>query len=442
MRRALSILAAALGLAGGTLTGCTTVDSRHAGASPVGEGISYNLPRAHFVLSVVEAGGSVSVSLSGPRMVPDERGLMHARLPRNGLSDDNVTISVDSHTNLLAKVEVTSVGRLTDIATNLARSFAFLQGAETRSGTVIFQGEFDPADYVATVQQANEALRGYYVRLCTSGLRLESQPFQDELQRAGYPDDEGKKALRDRLLLCRQLSAAGVSAVRADLITLTLDDATVASLRNEASSTAAIAGQCARGVCYRPLRPVRFTLRVGDYYSLSDTFLMPDLSRIVFVNLGAGIFAQQKYSLTFSDGVLTSYQQDAHSELVGLARLPAEVVGAVISSTTEALGFRQGGLEAENDYLTAVRANVDQQNQTATVCRTTPSACPSTAFRVMRVSLTPRQDPASTLRTTGGAPDIGSNAAGAAGSGGNAPDAASENSNASANEVMPDDGGR
>lgn len=428
MRHLRSICAAALVLL--ALGGCAAVQTRPASAAGIGEGLSYNLPRAHFVLSVAEASGAVTVSLSGPRMVPDEGALLHARLPHNGASDDNVTISVDSHTNLLSKVEVTSVGRLTDIFTNAARSFAYLQGAESRAGTIIFQGEFDPADYEETVRQANLALRGYYVRNCASGLTAATMPFSDQLRDAGYSEADRNQALRDRLLLCRQLTDAGLNADRTDLISLTLDSATMAAIRAEAAA-APDRSQCLRGICYRPLRPARFTLKVGDYYSLSDTFLMPDLSHIVFVDLRSGVFAQQKYTLTFSDGVLTSYQQDAHSELVGLARLPGEVVGAFISGTTEALGLRQRGLEAENNYLTAVRANAAAQTQTAAVCNANPNACPSTAFRVMRVSLTPRQNPAGGVTTTGGAP--ANNPAGNPNAGNGA--------NGNGNDVVPDGGG-
>ena len=401
MRHFQSIHAAALALL--ALAGCATVETRPAIApgGSTGEGITYNLPRAQFTLTIVETRGVLTVSLGGPEMSADETARLEARLPHNGLSDDNVTITVDPHTHLLAKVEATSVGRLTDIATNLARSIGMLQGAEEVVGTTIFEGRFDAYDFADTVARANETLRGYYASRCTR-VTIAAQSFAAELAAVGYSDDDARKALRDRLLLCRQLRDAGLTAdPGGGLISISLDRPSATTLAAAAASPQPDLRPCARGVCYRPMRPVQFTLRVGDYFSRTGTFMMPDPSRVQFLDLSSGLFAQQKYTLSFTDGVLTSYQQDAHSELVGLARLPGEVVGAVLAAPAETLGIRQRGLEAENNYLSAVRSNVEAQNQTMAACRDNPNACPDTAYRVMRISLAPRPSPADNVTTTG-----------------------------------------
>lgn len=399
MRHLHSIYAAAL--AALALGGCAAVETRPAiAAGATGEGITYNLPRAQFTLTIVETRGVLTVSLGGPEMSADETARLEARLPHNGASDDNVTITVDPHTHLLTRIEATSVGRLTDIAANLARSIGMLQGAEEVVGTTIFEGRFDAYDFADTVARANETLRGYYASRCTR-LTAASQTFAAELAAAGYSDDDAKKALRDRLLLCRQLRDAGLTAdPGTGLISIALDSPSAATLA-AAVSTPPDLRPCVQGICYRPMRPVQFTLRVGNYFSRTGTFMMPDPSRVQFVDLSSGLFAQQKYTLAFTDGVLTSYQQDAHSELVGLARLPGDVVAALLAAPAEALGLRQRGLEAENNYLAAVRSNAEAQNQTMAVCRENPNACPATAYRVMRISLAPRQSPADNVTTTG-----------------------------------------
>ena len=126
------------------------------------------------------------------------------------------------------------------------------------------------------------------------------------------------------------------------------------------------------------MMPVGIRLKIGPFYSSHSTFLVPDRSRIVFVDLVSGVFAEQHYALTFTDGVLTNYDQTSRSEkLVGLVKLPIDVTSALIAGPGEALGLRQTRLQAETNYLNAVQPYVTAQTAAAQACSAHPEACPS-----------------------------------------------------------------
>lgn len=392
-------------------SGCTTMQTRPAGdAGQAREGVGYYLPEAVFRLSVTQTGGALTVEVGGSQNLPDRTAALEARLPRNGISDDNVTITLSKEQPLLSRVEVTSTGRVTQIAGAAARSFGMTQGSDTNAASEqIFDGQFTFNDYELVVREANGRLRAYYENKCPGGQRVNSGPFSVELEQAGYTAALEQPVLRERLLLCRSLALAGVSAAPDnEIIKVSLDEPTQAALAAPAATDFA---QCARGVCHRPLMPATLTLSVGPYYSRTSTFSVPDRSRLMFIGLPAGIFAQQRYTLTFTNGVLDSYNQNAQSELVGLFSLPGDIVAGVLKAQAEALGLRQTTLTAETNYLAAVRANVDARQQTEEVCSANATACPGTAYRVMRVTV-PRQNPpassgASTPANAGGNSDKG-----------------------------------
>lgn len=368
-------------------SGCAAVRTQHVATAPaVAQGIAYYLPSGLLRLSIVESGGAISVTLDGPHIVQDNDALLVSHLPRSGTADNNVTVTVDPNTHFLSKVEATSTGRLADITANAVRSFSFLQSAQERSGETIFERDFMWDEAGVVTRAANRALAAYFHQNCGRGFAPENEPFSRELGQLGKESEAEAAARRQRVLLCQRLAMAGLtSRPEQTLIELSVDNLRSPSLRADAA--ALDYGVCGRGICYRPFMPLRMTLRVGEYFSQTKSFLIPDENRLMFVNLASGVFAEQKYTLTFHQGRLTSYQQDADSELVGLARLPGNIVGGLISGPAEALGLRQQSLTAETSYLNAVRSNIEAQQQTADQCRDNPQACEPGAYNVIRIPL-------------------------------------------------------
>lgn len=363
-----------------TLAGCATVSTQT--RTDNADGIAYHLPTGKLRLTVTDNAGVIAVVLGGPVMGPDPAFPMMARIPRGNLSDNNVTVSVDDKTTLLESVDVTSVGRVTDIATNLAKSFA-LQGSDATDAVVIYDNNrIVPTDIAQAAQNANAALQDYYTNNCRYR-KSDALPFSRELKNAGQSDDDAAKAFTDKMLYCRDLALAGAADARStNLIQASTSMGAVATQEARSLSTETRAN-CARGVCYRPLTPLDVTLSVRGVYSRSDTFLVPDPNTVLFVDLVGGAFATQKYTLGFTDGVLTSYKQDGQSEVVGLVSLPLAIAKAVLSVPAEALGLKQKNEEAKTSYLTAVAAAEAKQGELAQLCKASANRCPATAYKII-----------------------------------------------------------
>lgn len=384
MRGFLAILIA------GSLGACSTVRSTNFETSSK-QGIPYNLAVGSLQLSIVDSDGALSIAVAGPFVSADPQEQMIAMPMRSGLADNNVTITVDPKTNLLLKVDSTSTGRFGDIAKKAARSLAF-QSAIESVGTPIFKQRFNPlTDDVKTINvNANAALQGYFDRRCTNGVALAKFNKNGPLAEADYTKKESNAAMVQRLLRCRALEEAGVKSASAgpiSLVKVQVDDKAVGKIARN-SEIKASAAQCKRGVCFRPFRPLKVSLSLGNYYSQSDVMLIPDTSRLAYVDLASGVFAKQMTVANFTDGMLTSLKQDSGSELLGLVSLPADIAAELIKAPAEALGLKKTALAAETSYLAAVRANATEQDEAQKVCKNNPGACPETAYKVIKLDLT------------------------------------------------------
>ncbi len=373
------------------LGGCATVSSGNFRDGNI-QGIPYSLARGQLQISIVDDGGALSVSLAGPVVSADVDGQMIAKINRSALADNNVTITVDPKTNLLTKVDATSTGRLGDIAKQVARSYAF-QGAGDLAGTPVFNRLFNPlVDPIEDINlAANAALQAYFDRRCVTGLNLATYSAGSALANAGYTESDSNTAMLQRLLRCRALQEAGVKATSQgaiNLIRLGVGGQSSGTISLSSDNATASRAQCARGICFRPFRPVDVSLGLGEYYSQNDVFLLPDPTKLAYINLASGVFAEQKYVVDFTDGMMTSFEQDSQSELLGLVKVPADVAAELIRAPTEALGLKKTELEAENQYLQTVRTNADEQNKTEEACNANPGACPDRAFKIIRLKLT------------------------------------------------------
>jgi uncharacterized protein YceK len=376
------------------LSGCATVETRPLGQTQA-SGIAYQLPLGKVRLRVTDTNGVISVLLDGPLVTGDPNQRMVAYIPQSSVSDNNVTITVDGKTNLLTKVEATSTGRLTEILTAATKSIVFLQSSEGSDGRLIFANAYDVENLGQAANDANEKLDQYYKQLCGAAIAGRNLSFSRQLSAMGHDAAEDKAATKARLLHCRALAeigaddATGAITSQSGFIQITVTDS--------AAGTAAAAdgGQrqvspndsaaCKRGICYRPYRPVSVKLDVRGAFSMSDVFLVPDPNQLIYVPLPSGVTAEQKYLLEFTDGVLTKYQHDGKTELVGLLSLPFKVVEAAFSATTEGLGLKQKDIEARTSYLDAVGKLVEEQKAVSDQCAQAASAatCPKTAYKLI-----------------------------------------------------------
>lgn len=321
-------------LASVILSGCASVET--SGLQSGAQGVGYYLPKGKFELTVVDDSGGLSATLAGPVMVADERYPLVTRLPRSGTSDNHVTVTVDPKTNLLSKVDVTSTGDVATIAKSIAKTVAMIQAAGGSSGKTIFDKVYDLTELGdgTAANDVNAFLQQYFAAQCGPAT-ANTMPLGDELTASGYEATVAKADRKTQLLYCRKLSLAGLSTARANtLVTIAVSDRpsprTAAWRRTDPQTGTAVPDpsfdggrDCGRGICYRPFRPTRIALEVKGAFSQSGVFLVPDETQTLFVGLPQGAFAEQKYTLTFTEGVLTEYEQNSKSELVGALALPS-----------------------------------------------------------------------------------------------------------------------
>lgn len=350
-------------------------------------------------LRVVDSGtGILSVLIDGPIVSGDADHQLVTRLPQSGSADNDVTVTVDPKTNLLQKVEVTSTGQLTAIATNIAKSLAYLQTSNQELGITVFAGMYEIEDLPGAGNAANVALENYYRTVCRYRTTA-SLPFAAELKKLGESEDSDKSDVVARLKRCRAMAIGGAdTAIAQRLIRITVGTPPAAlPAPDRLGGGRAVAvdpdrpdvTRCRQGICYRPYTTRQVNLNVVGAFALSDTFLIPDRRALVMVDLPAGAFAVQKYTLDFTDGVLTKYHRDGKSELVGLAGLPVEIVKTILSAPVEALGLKQKKLEAQSSYLGALDKAVAQQETTAALCAKSKQRCPDTAYKLIGGKVTP-----------------------------------------------------
>lgn len=376
--------------------GCATVNSNLSSDSTlpaVERGVPYYLPKALVGVSLLRrTDDTFVVKVEAPIMVADSAYLFHADLRHGGFSDDTIEIKVDPTTSLLTSADISSTGRAADILENAAKTLGMLQGSGETAGETIFFGLYDPAAMAAASADANQALASYYGRLCGRYGDLSDAAY-DRVKRdnkIGNADD--LKDMADTLARCRLFRMMGVDSGTLISIALlgddnkALDRGAIAALLPEPSvlGTDAVRA-CRRGVCYRPMMPIRIGTTIAGTYQSSDIFMIPARNRLSHAELTGGVFATQKYTLTFDKGALVTAKYDMDSEAVGIATLPVKLVTAFISGPATVLGLKSNAMKAEDDYLKAATTHTKAVEEAAKLCATSVQGCPNTAYKIMGV---------------------------------------------------------
>jgi len=327
-----------------------------------GRGISYHLPEGKVRVTLTDAGGTISVLLAGPIMLPDPGYRMRSTVPHGAISDDDVTIAVDPKTNLLTSVKVTSTGRLSEILEQGLKGVLALEGSDETAGQVFFQKLYSLEELESTAAaEANTAIRGHFATAC-------------RLRPATELTEAEKKS-------CKTMALIG--AERGSPVSFAVSPSPTIAVPVGRSDSALDVRPCLSGVCYRPLKPYMVTLTVANAFTQSDLLLFPDRSVVNSVPLASGVFAQQKYDLGFTEGVLTTLTQNSKSELVGLTLMPVKLLTAVLSAPGVALGLKKDASAAEASYLQTVASTAAQRQATREACKERPQDCTDTARRLI-----------------------------------------------------------
>ena len=346
------------------LSGCATMDTSHVlSGDRGGEGISYFLPTGHFDLKMYERDGDVWVTIGAPRLLPDGSMPVRTALRAGGTADNDFTVVVGDD-GLLSSVKGSSEGKVTEIATELAKVIALNSAERPSDLTPFFERPYRFSDFAQAERDANAAL-GQYMAVSA---QADCRPTK------GKPP--GSRCLRIREISSFQSRGRFIHIV---------SDST-AEMVSQANLTTvpALPPKAPRdALFYHPLAPIQLTLHLANGYTRTDVFAVPDKSRVDWVRAPSGMFAKQEYDFAFTHGVLTSYKRVARNESVGLVSLPIKVVKAVISAPIELLGARTSVDAANTAYLTQLNQLAGQATTAKNSCKALPAICGNSVYRII-----------------------------------------------------------
>lgn len=317
---------AALALVAISLGACASISSRYGNDKVDQRGQAYYLPKGVIEVKVVETDGQFDITIAGPIMVADPQFRLHADLRKAAFSDNDLQIKVDPQSQLLTSANVKSIGRGREIIENLTRAAPASSYSSVEGGVpvTVFVGLYEPSQLVIAGEEASAALVTYFERLC--GAPAQYAPYNPK---------------------CDRFRDAGIN--QPNMIQLTAETATGASTSNTDL------GKCRRGLCYRPLVPVKIRSVIAGTYISEDYYMVPDTSTVSYYTLPSGVFATQEYNLTFDKGVLIEVDQSTQSEVLGFSLLPTKVLKAIIAAPIDAIrgnggGDGEGNVQVQRSY--------------------------------------------------------------------------------------------
>lgn len=296
-----------------SLGACATVSSNYGNSRADQKGQAYYLPKGLIQVSVVESGGQFNVTVAGPIMVADTDYRFHADLRKAALSDNNALVAIDPATQLLTTAQVVSTGRAKEVVENVYRATSgYAAGWQGYAPVEIFSGLYEPDQLDRASADASAALTSYFIRNC-------GEDGQSPIDPGGYQD-------------CERYRMLGID--QPGMVSISTDGPVGAATANDTI------GKCGRGLCYRPLVPVKVRTVIAGTYVSEDYYMVPDTKTVSYFTLPSGMFATQEYNLTFDLGVLVQADQKQQSEVAGFVSLPADILERIIAAPVKAIRGR------------------------------------------------------------------------------------------------------
>lgn len=111
-------------------------------------------------------------------------------------------------------------------------------------------------------------------------------------------------------------------------------------------------GTSVAGFYYRSVAPFLVTVTRKNLERERFIVILPDESSTNFLPVERALFASAKAEFSFTDGIATAYKQEAESEFLGIAKIPAAVLAGYFAAAGQAFTNRQTVLKNENlfDY--------------------------------------------------------------------------------------------
>jgi len=288
---------------GAALSGCAAIESTP--SEHPSDGLVYYMPKKDVMVTVVRDDSKTTVTIASTSAYADLERPYVLNFRRNLIGKNELNVGVSS-SGLLTSTTSTTTSSFGEALKNLASSLGSVKGLSALPTTP------------ATTCPAGTFTHVYSV----------SDPaIVDAMQPCG---------------LTVTISRVAKSKYSLDVV--------------DALTPPKAQGKGSAGVFYRQEEPYRVQVigRPGHHpVNTSLTVLSPSQSPVRFLPIEQTLFASNKADFSFADGVLTKYDQNADGELIGLLKLPADVIGAYFAAIGNVLGSRKDNSAKEAEVLNA-----------------------------------------------------------------------------------------
>lgn len=294
------------------LCGCAAVKSiPTAAVKSDGAGLVYRLPlkKIQLIVTVSETGKKLTPSVAVSPAYPDPTKSYYLTMPRSQFGSTDLDIGVGEN-GLLKTAKSTSTSAVKDVLDNVAATVGTVQHA-----------------FSVSPRTPNAPPDENYPQCTTDGTY------------SIYVDIPGKPV--DAPVLCRvKFEISPVSGWKAP------------------ASSAPAEGKSLPGFFYRQLKPFQIVASPKGRSQEQLAFLafVPDPEQVSFLPVPRTFFASNTTSMAFTDGMPTEYKPQVNSEVVGLLKIPADVLGAYFGAVGNVFTAFGGSKEkelnaAKNDAL-------------------------------------------------------------------------------------------
>lgn len=270
---------ACLPLVSAMLTGCASIES-----TPVdqpGDGLVYYMPRKDILVTVVRETAKTTVTVASTAAYADLERPYVLNFKRNWLGKNEIEVGVSS-TGLLTSTKSTTTSGVGDALKNLASMLGATKAMAAPPPPVAAACPAGTFTYVYVISDGGKASSSTQpCGLNVTIARIASSKLSADVADAHTPPKPKKQGVAG--IFYRQEEAYRVDVVGS-------------------------ANQ----------HPV----------NVSATLLSPSQGPVRFLPIEKTFFASNKADFAFVDGVPTRYDQNADGEIVGLLKLPADVIGA------------------------------------------------------------------------------------------------------------------
>jgi hypothetical protein len=283
------LLAACISLC---VSGCASVITSPLQPGSAAEGLVYHLPKKYIKLSYTlsaKVGEPATIKVEPTVAFPDSRFRLVARFNRNQLGKNEINIGVNE-SGLLTTGTATTTGQLGDVLKQAAAAAGTFSAFGAEPTNVAARKCDQPGIYETTLDPAESA---QWLTFCGITLRL---------------IDAKEPSLAKDGIVVGPLEAAGFY--------------------------------------YRAPRVHRFKLSVNGRDDELISILLPDETTTHFLPIESALFATAKSDFVFRDGMATGYKVEAESELLGLLKLPAQVIAGYAGAVSDAITTQRAALNS------------------------------------------------------------------------------------------------